>query len=530
MSFSQQNVFALTRKPYFLSYFEQNDYDNLTVHDNLSDLLDQVKSSADEKRSCCFVFMDESVLPKFDVESTLKRFHEMNPALFYLACYADLNEELLIKLQKATQNQVIILDEKPDYVLLKQAEMQIVRLADLQATIVKKSDQLETVQQKLDVRSKLFNTLLSVIKFDLEGKIISINPHGTKEMGWRNAELAGTSIHDVVLWSNDGSGIVQYFETFSGETRYFDSEGKQRWAFAQVKKVKEENGTFFYFVGKDITEQKQFARRLQYENYQEGILKAKSDLIHDIGNTLNSMNATYGVLASGVEQLKGVANYIERWCEEKQSLSLPVETSYHFIEAIENSCHFILDKHFAKTTLALKNDLALLIDAVGTKQQILPVENAKEVINVYNLIQEVILSSQALLNEKQISIQLLDANPSIFLKLSHNQLFQALLNLIKNAVEAIEASDKTTRQITLQACQTKEAILLVVQDSGKGVKSSDLKKIFNYGYTTKEGGSGHGLHSVANFMNKNGGKVEVVSSGEEGARFTLTFPISLSEI
>lgn len=530
MSFSQQNVFALTKESYFLSYFEQNDSDKLTACDNLSDLLDQVKSGTDDKHSYHFVFMDESVLPKSDVESILKRLHKINPTLFYLVCYADLNEKLLIKLHKATQNQVIILDEKPDYVLLKQAEMQAARLADLQLTITKKTDQIETIQQKLDVRGKLFNNLLSVIKFDLEGNIININPHGTKEMGWRNAELVGTSIHDVVLWSNDGSGIVQYFETFSGETRYFDNEGKQRWAFAQVKKVKEESGTFFYFVGKDITEQKQFARRLQYENYQEGILKAKSDLIHDIGNTLNSMNATYGVLASGVEQLKGVANYIERWCEEKQSLSLPVETSYNFIEAIENSCHFILDKHFSKTTLALKNDLALLIDAVGTKQQILPVENAKEVINLYNLIQEVILSSQALLNEKQIDIQVLNADPAIFLKISHNELHQAILNLIKNAVEAIEVSDKTTRQITLQACQTEETILLMIQDSGKGVESSDLKQIFNYGYTTKEGGSGHGLHSVANFMNKNGGKVEVASSKEGGARFTLTFPISLSEI
>ncbi|MBD3611955.1 MAG: PAS domain S-box protein [Hydrogenovibrio crunogenus] len=530
MSFSQQNVLALTKEPYFLTYFEQNNSDNLTVCDNLSDLVDRVKSAADDKHPYHFVFMDESMLSKSDVESILNQLHKINSALFYLISCTDLNEEWLNKLQKTTRNQVIFVDEKPAYALLKQAEMQIVRLADLQLTIVKKSDQFKTVQQKLAVRDKLFNNLLSVIKFDSEGNIISINPHGTTEMGWRNAEVLGMSIHDIVLWSNDGSGIVQYFETFSGETRYFDNEGKQRWAFAQVKKVKEHNRNYFYFIGKDITEQKQFARRLQYENYQEGILKAKSDLIHDIGNTLNSMNATYGVLASGVEQLKGVANYIERWCEEKQSLSLPVETSYHFIEAIENSCHFILDKHFSKTTLALKNDLALLIDAVGTKQQILPVENAKEVINVYNLIQEVILSSQALLNEKQISIQLLDANPSIFLKLSHNQLFQALLNLIKNAVEAIEASDKTTRQITLQACQTEEAILLMVQDSGKGVESLDLKKIFNYGYTTKEGGSGHGLHSVANFMNKNGGKVEVASSKEGGARFTLTFPISLSEI
>ncbi|QBZ83064.1 Sensor histidine kinase TodS [Hydrogenovibrio crunogenus] len=526
----QKNVLALTKEPYFLTYFEQNDTDNLTVCDSFSDLLELVKSGTGKKQSYRLVFIDESVFSKSDVESFLKRLHEVNPKLFYLVCCSGLNEELLIKLQKAMKNQVVILDEKPEYVLLKQAEIQIARLADLQSEIAKKSDQLETVQQKLDVRGKLFNNLLSVIKFDLEGHIISINPHGTKEMGWRNAEVLGTSIHDIVLWSNDGSGIVQYFETFSGETRYFDNEGKQRWAFAQVKKIKEENGSFFYFVGKDITEQKQFARRLQYENYQEGILKAKSDLIHDIGNTLNSMNATYGVLASGVEQLKGVANYIERWCEEKQSLSLPVETSYNFIEAIENSCHFILDKHFSKTTLALKNDLALLIDAVGTKQQILPVESAKEVINLYNLIQEVVLSSQALLNEKQINIQVLNTDPSIFLKLSHNQLHQALLNLIKNAVEAIEVSAKEIRQITLQTCQTESEVLLSVQDSGGGVEMSNLTEIFNYGYTTKAGGSGHGLHSVANFMNKSGGKVEVTSSKDNGACFTLTFPISLSEI
>lgn len=524
-----QPILLLTKEPYFLKYFQQHCQDKAVAYDNFADLACRVFDDVIEKKTSLFAFLDETVLSKPDFESALQRLHSLDPSLFYIISYTDLSEALWSRLQKVTDNQVVLVDETASDVLLKQAVSQIAQLAELQTSIDAKAVQIEIARQKLNVQDKLFNNLLSVIKFDSEGKIISINPHGTQEMGWRNDRVEGASIHDIVLWSNDGSGIVQYFATFSGETRYFDGDGRQKWAFAQVQKVKEEKAYYFYFVGKDITEQKQFARRLQYENYQEGVLKAKSDLIHDIGNTLNSMSATYGVLASGVEQLEGISSYIKRWCEEKQSLSLPVETSYHFIEAIENSCHFILDKHFAKTTLALKNNLALLIDAVGSEQQSLPIEQTQEVVNLYNLIQDVVLSSQALLNEKKITIQVLDSNTSIFLKLSYNQLFQALLNLIKNAVEAIEFSNKPSRFITVQTCQNKGDIQLVVQDSGSGIGAADLKKIFHYGFTTKEGGSGQGLHSVANFMNKNGGKLEVVSCEENGTRFILTFPVNLLE-
>lgn len=526
---SAQCALLLTQAVHFITYFQSRHSDHVTVYDNLVDLVNDLESESVKNNPYLFVFIDESVISKSNFESVLKQLHDINPTLHFLLSCSNLDEVLFDTLQAATDSQVMFIDKAPRDIFLQQAIMQITQLAEQQSLLETKKSQIETVRQKLYIRDKLFNNLLSVIKFDLKGKIVSVNRHGTIEMGWRHARLLGKSIHDVVLWSNDGSGIVQYFETFSGETRYFDGEGRQKWAFAQVKKVKEEDGDYFYFVGKDITEQKQFARRLQYENYQEGMLKAKSDLIHDIGNTLNSMNATYGVLVSGVEQLKGVAQYIERWSEEKQSLSLPVETSYNFIEAIEHSCQFILDKHFAKTTLALKNDLALLIDAVGSKRQVLPIENTQKVVNLYNLVQEVILSTQALLSEKEITVQVLDVDPTIFLKVSHNQLFQVVLNLIKNAVEAIELSDKSDRLITLQSCQNDGEIQLEVQDTAGGIAPKDLKKIFNYGFTTKEGGSGHGLHSVANFMNKNGGKVEVESSKESGTRFTLTFPVSLFE-
>jgi C4-dicarboxylate-specific signal transduction histidine kinase len=103
-------------------------------------------------------------------------------------------------------------------------------------------------------------------------------------------------------------------------------------------------------------------------------------------------------------------------------------------------------------------------------------------------------------------------------------LFQVLLNLVKNAVEAIEVSAKPERLITLQTFQDVSETRLIVHDSGDGIAEENLNRVFHFGFTTKSKGTGHGLHSVANFMDACQGKIEVASSAEAGTSFILVFP------
>lgn len=108
-----------------------------------------------------------------------------------------------------------------------------------------------------------------------------------------------------------------------------------------------------------------------------------------------------------------------------------------------------------------------------------------------------------------------------------NQLQQVLLNLLNNAVDALEGRAGTIT-ISLRKIETKVQISVV--DTGKGMSPEQLGKIFMPFYTTKEVGKGTGLGlSVSYGIIKDlGGSIEVESALGEGSKFTIILPIERS--
>jgi signal transduction histidine kinase len=109
------------------------------------------------------------------------------------------------------------------------------------------------------------------------------------------------------------------------------------------------------------------------------------------------------------------------------------------------------------------------------------------------------------------------------------QVLQILINLISNAKDAVVESGKENREINISASKTFDAIQFEVADSGNGIATEDLSKIFQHGFTTKKTGHGFGLHSSANSATELGGSLVAVSEGlGRGATFRLTLPIAAS--
>jgi sensor histidine kinase regulating citrate/malate metabolism len=67
---------------------------------------------------------------------------------------------------------------------------------------------------------------------------------------------------------------------------------------------------------------------------------------------------------------------------------------------------------------------------------------------------------------------------------------------------------------------------ITCRDNGMGFENSDSVKMFSSSYTTKEHGTGQGLHSIANFINSLNGSLNFVSEGRlQGSSFTATVPL-----
>lgn len=102
----------------------------------------------------------------------------------------------------------------------------------------------------------------------------------------------------------------------------------------------------------------------------------------------------------------------------------------------------------------------------------------------------------------------------------------ALRNLIRNAVDAIEAARRPAaeRRISLRTLPGDETAILEISDNGCGIPHENLTKIFEPYYTTKFNGSGLGLMAVARIVRDHEGRLAVESHESDGATFTLEFP------
>jgi len=102
---------------------------------------------------------------------------------------------------------------------------------------------------------------------------------------------------------------------------------------------------------------------------------------------------------------------------------------------------------------------------------------------------------------------------------------QAILNLIKNAIEAMEKSSLKVLTIRTWYDTVRDANAIEIEDTGCGIPSDQIQKIFEPYYTTKEYGTGLGLTITYKIIKEHDGEIQISSKPNEGTRFTIFLPI-----
>jgi signal transduction histidine kinase len=108
--------------------------------------------------------------------------------------------------------------------------------------------------------------------------------------------------------------------------------------------------------------------------------------------------------------------------------------------------------------------------------------------------------------------------------MDQDKMIQLLLNMMKNACEAMEANGS----IHMKLSRDQKNATLVIADNGPGIPSDQLEKIFHPFFTTKETGTGLGLSICYKIVQDHQGTLEVESELGIGTRFILTFPLAVS--
>jgi len=164
----------------------------------------------------------------------------------------------------------------------------------------------------------------------------------------------------------------------------------------------------------------------------------------------------------------------------------------------------------------------------------LPIENlAAELMANRNLL--------AALAGPSIALTVITEGGALAVKLTGEDLTRVLVNLVKNAAEAMPAGG--TIQLSLRehrtASGTPESLLLAVEDSGPGISTEVLESIFTVGFTTQlasprgSGGSagwpaahrGLGLSITRSIIEAGGGSIAATNRSAAGARFEIELPV-----
>jgi signal transduction histidine kinase len=157
-------------------------------------------------------------------------------------------------------------------------------------------------------------------------------------------------------------------------------------------------------------------------------------------------------------------------------------------------------------------------------------EVTKSQVNIDELLTEIgrIVRTDALLRKISFKIDLTRPLPRIFGE--RVQLQQAIINLILNAFDAVASNDDGPREVRVEAlARTGNEVELVVRDSGPGIASHTLPRIFEPFFSTKSRGLGMGLAITKSIIDAHGGKLSVSSNSDRGTTFVIRLPIATGD-
>jgi signal transduction histidine kinase len=122
-----------------------------------------------------------------------------------------------------------------------------------------------------------------------------------------------------------------------------------------------------------------------------------------------------------------------------------------------------------------------------------------------------------------------ESNDQLEIRGDERMLRQALVNLIRNAAEAI-GDEQQERRVEITKSREVAQLgttrgVIQIKDSGKGIPANDLHRIFIPFFTTKATGHGVGLALAHRVITEHGGTLEATNSSDGGAIFTLKFPV-----
>jgi C4-dicarboxylate-specific signal transduction histidine kinase len=150
----------------------------------------------------------------------------------------------------------------------------------------------------------------------------------------------------------------------------------------------------------------------------------------------------------------------------------------------------------------------------------------KELLNINEAVHEVIMLTASEMQSSHVSLRTQFVGRLPLILGDRVQLQQVILNLILNAIEAMNGVAEGSRELFVStAADGSNAVLVAIIDTGPGLEPGKIGNLFDAFYTTKREGMGMGLAISRSIIDAHGGRVWAESNASRGAVFKFTLPV-----
>jgi signal transduction histidine kinase len=286
-----------------------------------------------------------------------------------------------------------------------------------------------------------------------------------------------------------------------------------------------------------LSEQQLMQRKLVQTSRAAGMAEVATNVLHNVGNVLNSINVSATVALDHARQapVDGLGKACDLLREHEADLpnffaqNPKGKLLVQYLQKLSLASGRSREQTVAELS-ALQRNVEHIKVIVSTQQALARAGDMVERFSARELCDEALELHAAALVKLHVEVERDYRDEVDVVEIDRHKLLQILVNLFSNARDAL--ADVSGRRLLLlrlhSAGPTRFAIEVV--DSGSGIDAPHLVKVFSHGFTTKRGGHGFGLHASACAAIEMGGSLTVTSDGVgRGAVFRLELPRRLGE-
>ena len=413
------------------------------------------------------------------------------------------------------------------------------------------------MERKFKERENWLSTILKSIGDALiatdESGIVKFMNHVAEELtGWEQEEAFGKDLAEVfnVIYEETRAPIKRHvmqarrkgiIVSLGENTILIARDGVETpidYSAAPIIDEKE-NTTGVVLVFRDISERQRAEEELA-QAYTRGRLEIVDTLLHNIGNAINSVTIGVGTIYENVVDnrlthrlialAKAIKMHQDDFADYVQNHPQGQQVG-PFITALAED-FMKQDEKLAKTVSRVRDRAEHIADIVRMQKSLGRNSVYRKDINLRKAIGAISKVLDDSISKRNIDIRIDCDNAPEEIRTQESQFHQMLINLVKNSVEAIDelavsGGLNETPFIEVRCYVESDLFVLKVTDNGIGIEKDDFESILEAGYTTRELGSGLGLHSIANFASQCGGEVYPLSEGiGKGATIRVMLPLS----